>query len=246
MCWFCHEEVPLSREHLISNPIATCFGIDRDDQLLADIPEEITAVTDIDPNRVQPLSKQQVRAACEPCNNGWMSKLETDAAEAFAEFLRGEPLSHDHARTIRGWGLSRYVVWNHRDGDARSMKARIETQTLRLVVDPMASKALRDRDYRRAFEGTTVGLAKAEGFGLVGFGNAKTQPSQMSAMAGSLALQLGGVQIWTVVGALPPKMFSLPHGVKAVQPGLQLSEIGERSGDHRSLDPALAVVHFLG
>ena len=243
-CWFCHRETVLSREHLISEPIAAAFGIDRDDQLLADIPEEVRQPSDVDPNRVQPLSKQVVRAACEPCNNGWMSRLEVRAGAVFTEFLKGKALERDDAETIRGWGLSRYVVWNHRDGDARSMRARIESQTNRLFVDPMASKALKDGDYGRSFEGTTVGLAGAGGFGTVGFGNASTEPRQMRAFAGSLALQLARTQIWTVVGFLPPKRVDLPEGVAPVVPGLRLTDLGERAGDHRSLDPKLAIVHF--
>lgn len=243
-CLFCLKEAVLTREHLISEPIARALGIDRDDVRFADLPEGASRFSDVDLEKAQPLSNQKVRAICGPCNNVRMNDLQRDTGLVLSRLIGGEALTPADADKLSAWGLSRYFIWNYRDGDARRMKERIESKTVRLFFDTTAPKALGDGDYGRALEGTAVGLARGRGSGFVGFGNASAEPPQMSPFAGSLALQLGRLQVWVVAGFLPLVRVDLPRNVVAVRSGMRFRDLRLRRGDPRYLDPKLALAHF--
>lgn len=85
-CIFCREARKISKEHVISEPIAKVFRLDRGSDRVASL----------DPRRMKmgpAISHDQRRVGlpCEPCNNGWMSQLEVKASSAFRDWCHRNP-----------------------------------------------------------------------------------------------------------------------------------------------------------
>jgi len=244
-CWFCHEQRPLSKEHLISEPIAEVFGIDREDLLLLDMPTHgIRNADDIAAARIQPLARQAVGSACAPCNNGWMNNLEHRAARVFKSWLRGQALDPGSHETISAWLLGRLIVWMYRDAGHRQMLERAKSGLPVTIANPVQGKSLAMGDWRAALETTAAGAAACSGAGVFGFGHATTHPRQLRVLTAVLALELAPLQLWIANVAIPGGEIAFPSGVKHLDAGLRVAELNVRRGPHSRVSPGSVIVRF--
>lgn len=97
-CAFCFAQSldfpALTREHLMSRPVADAFGIDR----TANFARADTGFTNIRWTTVNGVGR---RFVCAPCNNGWMNALEHEmAAVGLWVATTDEPLG-DHRAQVR-------------------------------------------------------------------------------------------------------------------------------------------------
>jgi hypothetical protein len=108
-CIFCFRQsgdgVQLSREHLLSRPVATAFAIDRESPFLL-------MNGDFAERRWRFLNGISRKCVCRDCNSGWMRRLE-EAMPAVANWLAGEPtapLGDDLELLTRKWALKTHLV----------------------------------------------------------------------------------------------------------------------------------------
>jgi hypothetical protein len=84
---FCFQEsvddITPSKEHLLSKPVATAFGIIRASPLL----RTDSKLRNFDWRRLDGI---KFGCGCHDCNTGWMNRLET-AMGGVAEWLHGDP-----------------------------------------------------------------------------------------------------------------------------------------------------------
>lgn len=96
-CWFCYldREVPkLTKEHLLSEPVATAFCIDRS-AAFGHVREDLSVA-------FTRLDDSSVRYVCAECNNTWMNDLEHQmAAVADWAFAKDAVLKPEHYDVIR-------------------------------------------------------------------------------------------------------------------------------------------------
>ncbi len=116
-CVFCFHEsgdqVKLSREHLLSRPVASAFGIER---------ESPVARIDWQDGKVlwARLNGIQQRCVCTECNNGWMNRLEHSMAD-IARWISGpnhDPLGVERERIVRTWALKTHILLCFIEGNA--------------------------------------------------------------------------------------------------------------------------------
>src|SRR6266511_2903537 len=116
-CFFCYAEgeVPrLSKEHLVSRPVARAFGLDRS-AAFGRAGNSDSSVS------ISSLDTLAVKLACDRCNNGWMNKIEHRMA-AVAEWpgSRVLPLSPADFDSVRAWALKTYFVLTAIEGGIRA------------------------------------------------------------------------------------------------------------------------------
>ncbi len=123
-CFFCYAdgEVPrLSKEHLVSRPVAEAFGLDRS-ATFGRTGSNDSSVT------ISPLDTLAVKLVCDRCNNGWMNTIEHRMASV-AEWSgsRSLPLSPAHLDSLCAWALKTYVPQGPRYANLRSAGSAVIT-----------------------------------------------------------------------------------------------------------------------
>lgn len=226
MCQFCFSEghVPkLSKEHLLSKPIAEAFGVDRSAAFghIGDSKNPIMLTR---------LSDASVRLVCESCNNTWMNSLEHEMARVkdWVESL-DQPLSSGQVQAVKSWTLKTYLVLSEMVGGTRRFAKKPEAPGV--LPNPTRARQLHARSLE-AFSGMAFGLARprsSDRFAYA-FGNPLVMPQgpryASRKSAGLAVVTLGPLQLWTV----DPTIFhsaqiAFPKGVSKLNSGLTYSEL---------------------
>jgi hypothetical protein len=226
-CFFCYadREVPrLSKEHLVSRPVADAFGLNRSDTF-GRAGNNDSSVT------ISPLDTLAVKLVCDRCNNGWMNTIEHRMASV-AEWCgsRSLRLSPAHLDSLCVWALKTYFVLSAIEGGIR--KFGDDGSDFGVIPDVTRARQLYEAN-AQAFEGVTVALAQFSEEGRFGyiFGNPTVVPQGPSyanrRSAGSAVVTVGRLQIWIVV---PLSIFrtaqvKLPRRVRRVTVGLQFGAL---------------------
>jgi hypothetical protein len=221
-CYFCFAEGDrsrLSKEHLLSKPVAEAFGLDRSaafGQLRG---------TD-DPVILAQLDDLAVRFACERCNNTWMNALEHEMA-ALAAWADppDQSLTPAQFEILRAWSLKTYLVLSAMVGETRRFAKNPRLPGV--IPNLTRARQLREKD-ARAFDGIGLGLARPHEPSrfAYAFGNPTVIPQgpryASRKSAGLAIVTLGALQIWVV----DPTIFhaaqiSFPMRVRILEPGLK-------------------------
>jgi hypothetical protein len=213
-CLFCFSNgnVPkLSREHLLSRPVAKAFGIDRTSSFLR-------LDADTGDHQIGTVDGLGQRVVCEPCNNGWMNRLE-DAMATLAPWLGdgAELLGETRAFALRSWALKTHLILCYLAGNARN----VGKGDREYAVLPNFTLA------RQLYEGDTeaigelaVGIARVASAGSFGyaFGNPTVTPvgENYTARTAAVAsiITVGGLQVW-IATSLRSANISAPAAVAA-------------------------------
>lgn len=157
-CAFCFAESAdfpvLTRELLVSRPVASAFGIDRTSPFLRTDPK----LEDMRWTTVNGVSRKVV---CAACNNGWMNVLEHEMSEV-ARWMDGDveqALGDHRERILRAWMTKTHVLLCFIEGDAGRFG---DSGFHRAVVPPVSlARALFERRYDDLAE-LGLGLARSE------------------------------------------------------------------------------------
>lgn len=222
-CLFCFEEsgdnLVASSEHLLSRPVASAFGIERESSV-ARMGGDAHVV------RWARLDGIKRRCVCTTCNNGWMNRLESRMADT-ANWLSGssgEPLGVARALDLRMWALKTHMLLCFIEGNAGHFGD--DNFKEECVVPPVTPvKALYQGDLS-AIGRCTVGVSRsasqtnfAWSFGypkVTAPGGVKGHPR----FAPLSVLTVGGLQLWTVVPLLPAQV-TTPAGVQECRAGIR-------------------------
>lgn len=197
-CYFCFAEgeVPrLSKEHLLSQPVANAFGVDRSAHIGHVDPASGTL-------QLARLDDAAVRFVCERCNNTWMNDLEHDFANV-ASWVRSSdvPMSSSQLQALQAWSLKTYLVLSVMVGNARQF---VEDPAGPGVIPSFTrARQLYEKD-SAAFEGMAFGLARPDrSFGFsYAFGNPRVVPEgpryANRKSAGTAIVTIGAIQLWIV------------------------------------------------
>jgi hypothetical protein len=218
-CYFCHSEGRLSREHVLSEPVAKMLGIDR--QL------DLTGTLDSNLELLQgpfPWSANQVHLPCASCNSGWMNALEHDFVRTTRRW-RAETTSIGPTgfMTVGRWLLKTYFALAFQGLGLDAPMGRNEAGELVYLADvpfeSMRAMAVM-KDLRSALDGVQFGAARCrEATMLFGYGNPTvvSPPGGLNARsAGVLAMSLAALdlQLWAVVAPIGNPLVRMPAGVK--------------------------------
>jgi hypothetical protein len=221
-CMFCYAEtadaIKPSKEHLLSRPVASAFGVDRNSSL-ARMNADVTSVKWVHLNGIQ------YKCVCTKCNNGWMNELETRMGEV-ASWLGGdsdEPLGPDRNLALRSWAIKSHLLLCFLDGNAGHFGE--DTFPDEVVVPPFTpARQLYERDFDSIHaaigvsrSGASTDFAWSFGFPAVkatgpGEGHARFAPATV--------LTLGALQLWIVLPLLDAAV-SAPEGVLSAGPDLR-------------------------
>jgi hypothetical protein len=197
-CYFCFTEgdVPrLTKEHLLSQPVAAAFGVDRSAHI---------GHIDLASGTVQMarLDDAAVRFVCERCNNTWMNDLEHDFANLASWVGSSDvPLSSSQLQALQAWSLKTYLVLSVMVGNARQF---VEDPAGPGVIPSFTRARQLYEKNSAAFGGMAFGLARPHrsvGFSYA-FGNPRVVPEgpryANRKSAGIAIVTIGAIQLWTV------------------------------------------------
>jgi hypothetical protein len=220
-CEFCWDEnrgEPLTKEHLVSQPIADAFRIDRLGGKVARFDRNELSDGNIDSVTWCSLAELSVRLACARCNNGWMNNLEHEMASVARWSRVGDrALGKDQLRVVGRWLLKTYAVMAVLDGATRRFVDADGEIGSHVIPDPTRARLLRLGD-DSALDSMVIGVGRANDADFAyGFGNptirstAEHPPSARS--AGVAAMNLGSLQLWAVVPWIRSGRVQLPAGL---------------------------------
>lgn len=232
VCFFCHGEASLTREHLFSRPICRVAGIDRRSSQMAGLDGH--GRIDRSP---RPVDQWTVRLPCKVCNEGWMSRLEGEVADHLKRWAKRPcALGETGARALRRWMLKNYFVMAFQDADLR--RPLLEDEFGRLVYNAKvpfeATRArLLSTGDERAFDDVVVGAARVSASTIyaTGFGNPSVEANAADwncRTAGVAAVALAGIQVqlWVVAAPLRPRAVRLPRNVSRLTAQTRLHSLG--------------------
>jgi hypothetical protein len=225
-CYFCFAEgdVPrLTKEHLVSRPVADAFSLDRSGTFgQFGNPGDSIALAQLD--------EVAVRFVCERCNSTWMNTLEHEVA-GLATWVASpdQSLTPVQMDSLRRWALKTYLVLSVMIGETRRFSRN--PQAPGVIPNFTRARQMYEKD-ARAFDGMAFGLARpfqTDRFAYA-FGNPTVVPQgpryASRKSAGVAIVTLGPLQVWVV----DPTFFheaeiSFPMRVAVVEPGLKYSEL---------------------
>jgi hypothetical protein len=224
-CFFCYAqgEVPrLTKEHLVSRPVAGAFGLDRSATFGRAGNSDSSVL-------ILPLDALAVKLVCERCNSGWMNATEEGMASV-AEWSssRFSPLSPAHLNSLRTWVLKTYFVLGAIEGGLRNFGNG--GSDFGIVPDFTRARELYDGD-AQAFEGVAIGLARVreeDRFAYV-FGNPTVVPQgpryANCRSVGSVVITVGRLQLWIAVPLFSSARVHLPRRVHDATVGLRFASL---------------------
>lgn len=197
-CNFCFAEgdVPrLTKEHLLSKPVAKAFGLDRSGAF-----GQLGGAND--PVVLAQLDDVAVKSVCERCNNTWMNALEHQMG-TLASWTRSRlhSLMPAQIETLRAWALKTYLVLSVMVGNTRRFADRPDSPGV--IPNPTRARQLYEKD-GRSFDGMAFGLSRPYELGrfAYAFGNPTVVPQgpgyASRKSAGLAIVTLGALQIWVV------------------------------------------------
>ena len=214
----------LSKEHLLSRPVAEAFGLNRS-ATFGRAGNNDSSVT------ISSLDTLAVKLVCNECNNGWTNTVENRMASV-AEWCsyHSSSLSAPQLDSLRRWALKTYFVLTAIEGGIRNFADG--GSDFGVVPDFTRARQLYQGDVQ-AFEGVAIGLARCPEEARFGysFGNPTVVPEgpryANRRSAGSAVITVGHLQIWV---AVPLSMFctarvQLPRRVRPVRVGLRFGAL---------------------
>jgi hypothetical protein len=220
-CIFCWRRsgdgVQPSREHLLSRPVASAFGIGRESPFLL-------MNGDLSDQQWRVLNGISRRCVCHDCNTGWMRRLE-EAMPAVADWLAGSsdaPIGDDRALLLRKWSLKTHLLLCFMQGMADNWGDDAFPQA---VVPPMTvARELLEND-TSAIQDASVGIARSgastefaflfghPGMKQTGRGtwDATTAPTSI--------ITVGDQQVWVITPIVSADI-ETTAGVLPINPGL--------------------------
>ena len=226
-CMFCFAEsgdniVP-SKEHLISRPVASAFGIDRTGEFLRTDPD----MTD---QRWRPLSGIAWKCVCRDCNSGWMNQLEheMDSVARWATGPDSGVLGEDRNLTLRKWAIKTHLLLCFMEGDASHFGEDAYPQS---VFAPFTlAREVYERD-DEAILRAAVGIAfsNASADFVYSFGHPKMKqqgPGRWNAtVAPASVIMLGPLQLWVITPHLDADIYT-PPGVTPCSAEVRPRDLG--------------------
>lgn len=227
-CAFCFAQSSvfpaLTREHLMSRPVADAFGIDR-----------TAALARVDSGQVDSIRWTTVnglgrRFVCAPCNNGWMNALEHEMA-AVSPWASSshEPLGEHRAQVVRNWAFKTHLILCYVEGNASKFA---DPDVDDAVVPPLSlARAIYENRYDDLVE-LGVGLAIngastdfAYEFGTPGVMTVAGVERKNGITAPASIISIGRLQMWVVTPL--PIGFNLfvADGVKACEASVTMDEL---------------------
>src|SRR6266536_2607727 len=236
-CFFCYadgEVLRLSKEHLVSRPVARAFGLDRS-AAFGRAGNSDSSVS------ISSLDTLAVKLACDRCNNGWMNEVEHRMASvADWSGSRVLPLSPADFDGIRAWALKTYFVLSAIEGSIRSFGKG--TSEFGVIPDFTRARQLYKAN-AEAFDGIAFGLARVaeEGRFAYNFGNPTVIPQgpryASCRSAGTAVIAVGHLQLWIVVPFFPTAQVRLPRRVRLATVGLRAGMLRNMAGAGRRSIP---------
>lgn len=219
-CWFCFAEgeVPrLSKEHLLSEPVSSAFGLNRSGSF-GQIDGTNGSIT------LARLDTVAVKMVCKRCNNTWMNDLEHDfAALASWCHARDRGLASNEVDCVRAWCLKTYLVLSVMVGGTRRFA---ETPEAPGVIPDFPRARQLYAKARNVFDGMAFGLSRPyeRGQFAYAFGNPTVVPQgpryASRKSAGLAIVSLGLLQVWVVDPILPGARTTFPKQVVSPSPDL--------------------------
>jgi hypothetical protein len=225
-CYFCFAEGPvpkLSKEHLLSKPVAKAFGLDRSGSFAQWGDQD-------DPAVLNRLDDVVVRFVCEQCNNEWMNVLEHDLA-SLASWTGSldQSLSPAQVEILRAWSLKTYLILSAMVGGTRRFVDEPEAKGV--IPNFTRARQLYEND-PRAFDGMAFGMARPYEAGrfAYAFGNPTVTPQgpryASCKSAGLAIVSLGTLQVWVVDPTIfTAAQISFPKRVTALASGLKYNSL---------------------
>lgn len=222
-CIFCKSPPGLSREHLISRPVAEAFAIKRDRDLSVIEHGQVT--------RSVRLEQLSVRLPCKRCNSSWMNQLERAMPSVAGWMYAGDqPIDATTVEVFRRWLLKSYIVTTAMDAGIRHFGSNMDWK-----VPPEPTRA--GQLYRgddRAFTAVTIGVARRttpfpNNFAY-SIGNPTVVPVGPQRLnrrcSGTAMFALGRLQAWIVVPfAILTPTVTLPGGFRGLRTGDQFEDL---------------------
>lgn len=243
-CWDENETTRLTKEHLLSVPVARAFGIDRTGSGFARFDTDAVQSGDLGSLAWSGLDSLAVRIACSECNSGWMNDLEHAMVDIGKWHAKGDrPLGTQGLTTLRRWLLKTYVVLSVLDGGTRRFLPTTDEVEFSVVPEVTRASQLR-RGAADAFDGVAVGLARTNSDNFsYGFGNPTVVPSGPHhanvRSAGVAALNLASLQLWIVVPWFRHAATRLPPGVAVGHSRLRAGRLQTVSARPNTLAPVV-------
>jgi hypothetical protein len=247
-CHFCWDETEtpqITKEHLLSVPVADAFGIDRASSAFARFDEDAVRAGDLSGLTWTSLGALSVRIACAPCNNGWMNDLEHAMVEVAGWNKRGDrPLGAANVETLRRWLLKTYVVLSVMDGGTRRFIPTGDGEIGFSVMPEITRASQLRRGDQAAFDGVVVGLARTNSDAFFyAFGNPTVIPKgpeyANARSAGVAALTLRSLQVWIVVPWFRHATTRLPRGVTLAHTQLRANRLQSLPAKPDTLAPVV-------
>lgn len=197
-CMFClgTSGSGMSKEHLLSVPVAAAFGLEREGFVGR------LGTEDLQP-RLDRLEQMQVRLPCQTCNNTWMNELEHRMAVVADWVKEGvSPLGPDGVLTMLRWLLKTYIVFTVLEAGVRKF-GRDGQDDFYVLPEVTRAHQLKAGD-PDAFAGVAVGLIRSpERRFAWSFGNPTVTPTEPHnpncRSAGALIITVGLLQAWIAV-----------------------------------------------
>lgn len=247
LCFFCHRDATLTREHLFSVPMARLAGMDRSNDVMAGLDGDGTL--DHPPRTVD---KWTVRVPCDLCNSGWMGGLEAETAAVLSRWIRSRKrLGTGAFKTVGRWLLKTYFIMAFQDAGLRRPLEHgadgVLRYTAKVPFEATRARHLKDAS-DEAFDRVTFGFARvqSETMILTGFGNPSVTTNAAdwncrTAGVAAVALPRIQLQLWVVVAPIGPESVRLPPSVRTLSPSSLVS--GAQLADSR-LAPTRVILTY--
>lgn len=79
----------------------------------------------------------KVRAVCQPCNSGWMNRLEDKARPILTELIQGNPVALDHNQTglLASWVAMKCMILEHSSGPVTAVTPRADRVRFKATLE---------------------------------------------------------------------------------------------------------------